>query len=158
MSNNPVTAPHNDTGIAPNDQRGAGFNANVTNEVNPFQGVDTAASLGVKEARTLEDYVQPRVGDVYVDKDASAPRASAGDTITGVSRYFDNARFTLTDHLFAGATSKDVHDHYGHPGSGMTSKELHHNGRQTRDRYRVGTPAAIGGDGVIPKDESEIER
>jgi len=37
-----------------------------------------------------------------------------------------------------GATSSDVHRGMGHPGSGMTSKELHHDGQHGRKRERLG--------------------
>ncbi|KAI5852195.1 hypothetical protein BZA05DRAFT_38365 [Tricharina praecox] len=37
-----------------------------------------------------------------------------------------------------GATSGDVHQGLGHPGSGMTSKEVHHDGQHKRTRQRLG--------------------
>lgn len=57
-----------------------------------------------------------------VDEDASARSpivASAGDTL-------------------GGATSADVHDGLGHPGQGMTSNELHHDGQHGRKRQGQG--------------------
>jgi hypothetical protein len=38
----------------------------------------------------------------------------------------------------------------------MTSKELHHDGHQTRTRQRVGDPAARSGSGFVPKNDSEM--
>ncbi|OJA21020.1 hypothetical protein AZE42_02353 [Rhizopogon vesiculosus] len=60
--------------------------------------------------------------DTYVDKDTSA-------TSPVVTRASD----TLT-----GATSADVYDGLGHPGQGMSSKELRHDGRPGRKRYGEG--------------------
>jgi len=37
-----------------------------------------------------------------------------------------------------GATSRDVHRGMGHPGQGMTSKEIHHDGQQGRKREKQG--------------------
>lgn len=59
--------------------------------------------------------------DTYVDKDAS--------TTPHVTRASD----TLT-----GATSADVHDGLGHPGQGMSSKELRHDGQPGRKRQEKG--------------------
>jgi uridylate kinase len=70
---------------APSETVGTGFNAVPSNSTNPFHDTNTAASLGATKAGTLEEFAQPRVGDVYVNDDASAPRASAADTLTGVS-------------------------------------------------------------------------
>ncbi|KAJ6467579.1 hypothetical protein C8R47DRAFT_1000069 [Mycena vitilis] len=39
---------------------------------------------------------------------------------------------------FPGATSKDVAASTGQPGSGMSSKELHHNGQPGRKREKLG--------------------
>ncbi len=38
-----------------------------------------------------------------------------------------------------GATSQDVYDTYGAPGSGQTSTELHHDGNSKRKRNLQGT-------------------
>ncbi|KAI8986738.1 hypothetical protein BD414DRAFT_486899 [Trametes punicea] len=66
-----------------------------------------------------------------IDKDPYATPTSVGDTITG-------------------ATSKDVHDHYGHPGSGMSSAEMHHDGHPHRKRQMRG--ADQFGSGEIPRE------
>ncbi|KAG2758066.1 hypothetical protein P692DRAFT_20710223 [Suillus brevipes Sb2] len=70
---------------------------------------------------------QPRAApvtlDTYVDEDASAdapPVTRASDTLVG-------------------ATSSDVHGGLGHPGQGMTSKELRHDGQPGRKRHGQGT-------------------
>jgi hypothetical protein len=61
--------------------------------------------------------------DTYVDEDASAdtpPVTRASDTLVG-------------------ATSADVHDGLGHPGHGMSSKELRHDGQPGRKKQGQGT-------------------
>ncbi|KAL6306027.1 hypothetical protein BKA93DRAFT_730214, partial [Sparassis latifolia] len=45
-----------------------------------------------------------------------------------------------------GAMSKDVHTGLGHPGSGMSSAEMHHNGKPHRKRDRTGTGQYGGAD------------
>ena len=55
-----------------------------------------------------------------VDNDPYAEPISAGDTLTG-------------------ATSQDVYRGLGRPAEGMTSAELHHDGRQHRKRSLQGT-------------------
>lgn len=69
-----------------------------------------------------------------IDRDPYAPRTSAADTLTG-------------------ATSQDVHNHLGHPGTGQTSSELHHDGQHGRKRAARG--ADQFGSGAIPR---EIEQ
>ena len=73
---------------------------------------------------------QPRTApvtlDTYIDKDASATTSSPPP----VARVSD----TLT-----GATSADVHSGLGHPGQGMSSKELRHDGQPGRKRHGQGT-------------------
>ncbi|KAI0746956.1 hypothetical protein C8Q80DRAFT_809936 [Daedaleopsis nitida] len=54
-----------------------------------------------------------------VDKDPYATPISAADTLTG-------------------ATSADVHAGYGHPGQGMSSAEMHHDGQAHRKRQMLG--------------------
>jgi hypothetical protein len=158
MSNAIPTSSQNDyasTGAnTASEPRGVGFNDDSTNTINPFHDVNSAASLGATQAGTLEDFAQPRVGGVVVDQDASAPRASAADTLggTGSDR---SAGACESDLLCSGVTSQDVHDRYGHPGQGMTSKELHHDGQQKRDRQRVGGAEAKHGSKQFPRDESE---
>lgn len=88
-------------------------------------------------SRDFDEFTQPRVGEVYVDRDASAPRASAADTLNG-------------------ATSQDVHDGLGHPGSGQTRAERDHEGQHHRKRNAI--PLDAYGSGVIPQNESEIDR
>ncbi|KAG6891573.1 hypothetical protein C0992_003600 [Termitomyces sp. T32_za158] len=61
----------------------------------------------------------PIITDIVVDKEASS----------GLDPDRINARDTLS-----GATSSSVHAGLGHPGSGQSSKELHHNGRPGRKR------------------------
>ena len=43
-----------------------------------------------------------------------------------------------------GATSADVHSGYGHPGSGMSSSELNHNGQSHRKKYGFGGAEQFG--------------
>ncbi|EPQ53532.1 hypothetical protein GLOTRDRAFT_63126 [Gloeophyllum trabeum ATCC 11539] len=80
----------------------------------------------------LESLAQPRVGDVVIDRDPYAERTAVGDTLTG-------------------ATSQDVHSGLGHPGAGMSSKEMHHDGQQKRKRQEQGTDQF--GNGQIPREE-----
>ncbi|KAH9924199.1 uncharacterized protein B0H18DRAFT_878149 [Fomitopsis serialis] len=68
-----------------------------------------------------------------VDPDPYAPRATAADTLTG-------------------ATSKDVNTHLGHPGSGQTSAELHHDGQPGRTRAPRG--ADQFGSRAIPREDA----
>ncbi|OJT02831.1 hypothetical protein TRAPUB_6687 [Trametes pubescens] len=67
-----------------------------------------------------------------VDRDPWAAPASAGDTLTG-------------------ATSQDVHGGLGHPGAGMSSAEMHHDGSAHRKRQMRGTEQF--GAGEIPREE-----
>ncbi|KAH9831187.1 uncharacterized protein C8Q71DRAFT_727014 [Rhodofomes roseus] len=69
--------------------------------------------------------------NTVVDRDPYAQPTSAGDTLTG-------------------ATSKDVHAHLGHPGSGQTSSELHHDGQHGRKHAPRG--ADQFGSGAIPRE------
>ncbi|KAI0945358.1 hypothetical protein AcW1_001601 [Taiwanofungus camphoratus] len=66
-----------------------------------------------------------------IDRSPFATPASAGDTLTG-------------------ATSQDVYGGLGHPGSGMTSAEVHHDGRGHRKRQGQGV--STYGSGEIPRD------
>ncbi|KAI0659309.1 hypothetical protein C8Q70DRAFT_1114031 [Cubamyces menziesii] len=66
-----------------------------------------------------------------IDKDPYATPTAVGDTLTG-------------------ATSKDVHDHIGHPGSGMSSAEMHHDGSSHRKRQLRGTEQF--GSGEVPRE------
>ncbi len=66
-----------------------------------------------------------------IDKDPYATPPSAGDTLTG-------------------ATSADVHRGLGHPGSGMSSAEMHHDGQSHRKRHMQG--ADQYGSGEIPRE------
>ncbi|KAF8636225.1 hypothetical protein AX17_003711 [Amanita inopinata Kibby_2008] len=45
---------------------------------------------------------------------------------------------TVQSNQMAGATSQDVHEGLGHPGSGMSSKELRHDGQPGRHRRGQG--------------------
>ena len=60
----------------------------------------------------------------------------------------DNASATMrSDPLdFPGATSKDVHDGLGHPGSGQTSTELRNEGQHTSKKVGSGL-AGVGSEG-----------
>ncbi|CDO75764.1 hypothetical protein BN946_scf184921.g40 [Trametes cinnabarina] len=66
-----------------------------------------------------------------IDKDPYATPTSAADTLTG-------------------ATSQDVHNGLGHPGSGMSSAEMHHDGHPHRKRQMRG--AEQFGSGEIPRE------
>ena len=77
--------------------------------------------------------------DTYVDRDASA-----SSTEQGVS-----AESTL-----GGATSRDVHDSLGAPGSGMTSQETAHDGQHGRKR----NPYGLDGTGNPGHKEQVLER
>jgi hypothetical protein len=105
-------------------------------------------------SRDFDEFAQPRVGDVYIDRDASATQASAGDTLTGTTIHA--CRDWVLTIVTTGATSQDVHQGYGHPGSGQTRAERDHEGNTHRKRNRI--PAELYGSGVVPKDESEIDR
>ncbi|KAI0635330.1 hypothetical protein C8Q77DRAFT_1054246 [Trametes polyzona] len=73
-----------------------------------------------------------------IDKDPYATPTSAADTLTG-------------------ATSQDVHNGLGHPGSGMSSAEMHHDGSSHRKRQMRGTEQF--GSGEIPREiGSEAEQ
>lgn len=69
-----------------------------------------------------------------VDRGPYGPRTSAADTLTG-------------------ATSQDVHNHLGHPGTGQTSSELHHDGQHGRQRAARG--ADQFGSGAIPRETEQ---
>ncbi|KDQ60365.1 hypothetical protein JAAARDRAFT_46089 [Jaapia argillacea MUCL 33604] len=89
----------------------------------------------VQAAELRQKAEQIRAGDdVVVDTDPWAERTTAGDTMTG-------------------ATSQDVHKGLGHPGSGMTSKEVHHDGMGHRKRQGLGTDQH-GSANQMPRDES----
>lgn len=67
----------------------------------------------------------PQIHDSFTDPDASVPKTSAVDTLIGV-------------------TSADVHKSIG---SGVSSKERHHDGQPGRKRNPTGT-AGFGSPGV----------
>ncbi|KAJ8521853.1 hypothetical protein ONZ45_g1507 [Pleurotus djamor] len=54
--------------------------------------------------------------DTLIDKDASLPQSEENTYLDPSGEY-------------PGATSADVHGGYGHPGQGMSSKELRHDGK-----------------------------
>jgi len=59
---------------------------------------------------------------------------------------------------FPGATSKDVHTGYGHPGSGQTSAEIAHDGKSKREKQPLGlTGQAEGGSGIQGEESAEIK-
>ncbi|EED82736.1 predicted protein [Postia placenta Mad-698-R] len=66
-----------------------------------------------------------------IDRDPFATPTTAGDTLTG-------------------ATSADVYNGLGHPGSGMSSAEAHHDGREHRKRQGQGVSTL--GSGEIPRE------
>ncbi|KAG6900774.1 hypothetical protein C0993_002198 [Termitomyces sp. T159_Od127] len=72
---------------------------------------------GHAEGQTPQE--APVTTDTVIDKEASSGR--------------DTGRIGARDTL-GGATSSDVHAGLGHPGSGQTSQELHHDGRRGRER------------------------
>ncbi|KAG1822630.1 uncharacterized protein BJ212DRAFT_1263798 [Suillus subaureus] len=76
---------------------------------------------------------QPRAApvtlDTYVDEDASA----------------NTPLVTRASDTLVGATSADVHDGLGHPGQGMSSKELRHDGQPGRKRHGQGTISSVRG-------------
>ncbi|KAG0704798.1 hypothetical protein DFH29DRAFT_848490 [Suillus ampliporus] len=68
--------------------------------------------------------------DTYVDKDESATTSSSSSSSPPVTRASD----TLSE-----ATSADVHGDLDHPGQGMSSKELRHDGQPGRKWHEEGT-------------------
>ncbi|KAJ7716857.1 hypothetical protein B0H16DRAFT_1612699 [Mycena metata] len=64
--------------------------------------------------------------DTVVDKDAEATQNDLAGQTNGP---YDQ---------LPGATSKDVSASSGQPGTGMSSKELHHNGQPGRKREKLG--------------------
>ncbi|KAJ7180101.1 hypothetical protein C8R43DRAFT_871273 [Mycena crocata] len=60
--------------------------------------------------------------DTFIDRDASG----------------QNSRTDGPFDELPGATSKDVSESAGKPGTGMSSKELRHNGQQGRKREKLG--------------------
>ncbi|KAF8895360.1 hypothetical protein BD779DRAFT_1668646 [Infundibulicybe gibba] len=62
------------------------------------------------------------------------------DTVTDsdASKTHTESPMTGAGETLGGATSADVHDGIGKPGSGMSSKELHHNGQPGRKRDAQG--------------------
>ncbi|EGN98135.1 hypothetical protein SERLA73DRAFT_74369 [Serpula lacrymans var. lacrymans S7.3] len=65
--------------------------------------------------------------DEYVDKDASATNSSP-----------DHPPVPTASSTLTGATSADVNQGYGHPGQGMSSKEMRHDGQPGRKRHGQG--------------------
>ncbi|KAG7085547.1 hypothetical protein E1B28_003104 [Marasmius oreades] len=63
----------------------------------------------------------PVTRDTVVDKDASLSESSG-------------PMYTSASDTLGGATSADVTQSMGYPGSGMSSKELHHDGKPGRKR------------------------
>ncbi|KAG2101537.1 hypothetical protein BD769DRAFT_187115 [Suillus cothurnatus] len=83
------------------------------------------ANQGIIDGRPegQQPHAAPVTLDTYVDEDASA-----------------NTPFvTRASDTLVGATSADVHDGLGHPGQGMSSKELRHDGQPGRKRHGQGT-------------------
>lgn len=60
---------------------------------------------------------------------------------------YDDVPSTSAADTLGGATSADVHTGLGHPGQGMTSKERHHDGSQTRSRQGQGL-VGVGASGA----------
>lgn len=79
------------------------------------------------------------------------PLAPAPDSRTVVDRDPWEAKTTAGDTL-TGATSQDVHGGLGHPGAGMSSAEMHHDGSAHRKRQMRGTEQF--GAGEIPREEA----
>ncbi|KAJ3763841.1 hypothetical protein EV360DRAFT_77922 [Lentinula raphanica] len=65
--------------------------------------------------------------DTVVDKDASLDDAQ-----------HSSAAHTSASQTLHGATSADVDESIGKPGSGMSSKELHHDGMPGRKKQEMG--------------------
>ncbi|KAJ8607657.1 hypothetical protein MRB53_040120 [Persea americana] len=60
---------------------------------------------------------------------------------------------------FPGATSGDVHTGLGHPGQGMSSAELHHDGKSDKARDRSGlTKTALGGSGLTGEPDAAAQK
>ncbi|EKM79069.1 hypothetical protein AGABI1DRAFT_106677 [Agaricus bisporus var. burnettii JB137-S8] len=77
------------------------------------------------------------LGDTIIDSDASAESGLNNSAFPGPP---------------SSATSQDVHQGLGHPGSGMTSKEVRHDGRQQTHKGQ--------GQGAVqwgPPKEREVE-
>ncbi|OCH93910.1 hypothetical protein OBBRIDRAFT_789773 [Obba rivulosa] len=95
--------------------------------------------MRVLRARTTGQPVElPPAPDsrTVVDPDPWAPRASVGDTLEG-------------------ADGRELSESYGRPGAGMTSAELHHDGRKKRKRRMQGLE--VYGAGVVPRELPESE-
>ncbi|KAJ4487845.1 hypothetical protein J3R30DRAFT_857784 [Lentinula aciculospora] len=65
------------------------------------------------------------------------------DTVVNKDASLSDPQHSSVAHTFAsrtlnGATSADVHDSIGKPGSGMSSKELHHDGQAGRKNPQMG--------------------
>ncbi|EPS96479.1 hypothetical protein FOMPIDRAFT_1130316 [Fomitopsis schrenkii] len=115
--------------VTPGDQLQNGQVDEVTHTHPSAQCIQSARTTG----QPIELAPAPDSHTV-IDRDPYAPRTSAADTLTG-------------------ATSQDVHNHLGHPGTGQTSSELHHDGQHGRKRAARG--ADQFGSGAIPR---EIEQ
>lgn len=70
----------------------------------------------------------------------------------------DSSGAALAADDFPGATSADVHQGLGHPGSGQTSSEIAHEGKSHRARDRTGlTGLAEGGSGMAGDESQEAK-
>ncbi|KAF8169012.1 hypothetical protein K438DRAFT_1615627 [Mycena galopus ATCC 62051] len=93
-----------------------------------YKNATDITDQGIVDGRPAGQQPQPSPVTVgtYADKNASAENENqATDAGTGYDQ-------------LPGATSKDVVESAGQPGSGMSSKELRHNGQPGRKREKLG--------------------
>jgi len=116
--------------VIPGDQQ---TSANTERQTTNIHSIQSARTVG--EPYPLSPAPDSRT---VMDRDPYASPTTASDTLTG-------------------ATSADVHDGLGHPGSGMSSAEMRHDGRAHRKRQGQGVDTY--GSGELPREiQTEAEQ
>ncbi|KAJ7828377.1 hypothetical protein B0H14DRAFT_2356536 [Mycena olivaceomarginata] len=89
-----------------------------------YKNATDITDQGIVDGRPAGQPAQaaPVTLDTYVDKNAAS----------------ENEQTDAGYNQLPGATSKDVAESMGQPGSGMSSKELRHNGQPGRKREKLG--------------------
>lgn len=111
---------------------------------NAKKGADRISQAGNREPapgpRFEQNAPQPLApapdSRTVVDRDPLAPRTTASDTMTG-------------------ATSRDVYESAGKPGSGMSSAQMHHDGQPHRKRHGGGQDQYGNADELKRQDETD---
>ncbi|RDL40595.1 uncharacterized protein BP5553_00574 [Venustampulla echinocandica] len=121
----------------------------VGNDAVPGFSAETLRAGTAPQDRSFAANAQSDVPAQEIDADEARKAFQSADVVSGRTAKSD-VRNELgvgvaDSNPIPGATSKDVHQGLGHPGSGQSSKELHGDGAYPGKRDRHGL-AGVGGD------------